>query len=129
MRLSTWAQVVLLTALVLMVGCGKPQKPSAAGEVTGYVCSTCKGKFYVEQPIVADFCPQCKGTVLQCRVTFTARAKEGRKGGRLNEIARIGWRWSWNSGWLWHVIMPFGSGHGRIAGRGSSARSDRKSVV
>jgi DNA-directed RNA polymerase subunit RPC12/RpoP len=26
---------------------------------------TCKAKFHVEQAVVADFCPQCKGTDLQ----------------------------------------------------------------
>jgi DNA-directed RNA polymerase subunit RPC12/RpoP len=64
-RFSIWAQVVLLAALALAVGCGKPQEQSAAGEVTGYVCTTCKAKFQVEQAVVADFCPQCKGTDLQ----------------------------------------------------------------
>src|ERR1035441_10351729 len=61
MRFSIWAQAVLLAALALMGGCGKPQKPSAAGEVRGYTCSTCKAKFYVEQAGLADFCPQCRG--------------------------------------------------------------------
>ena len=60
------------------------------------------------------------------RSNYTTRGKglvkEGGKDHSLNEIARICWRWPWDSGWLWHVIMPIGSGHGRIAGRGSSAR-------
>jgi hypothetical protein len=64
-KLSIWAQLVLLAALTLMTGCGKQQKPSAAGEVAGYICSACKAKFYVEQAVAADFCPQCKGASLQ----------------------------------------------------------------
>jgi DNA-directed RNA polymerase subunit RPC12/RpoP len=64
-KFSIWAPAVLLAALTLMVGCGKPQKQSAANEVTGYLCPGCKAKFYVERAVVANFCPQCKGTDIQ----------------------------------------------------------------
>jgi DNA-directed RNA polymerase subunit RPC12/RpoP len=58
--------VLLLTSLAWLTGCGKPAKPAAAAaEVAGYLCSSCKGKFYVEQTVVPEFCPQCKGTGLQ----------------------------------------------------------------
>ena len=74
MKPSIWPHVVLLTAIALMTGCGKPQKPSAAGDVTGYSCLGCKAKFYVEQAVVPDFCPQCKGTGLQPLVGYVCAA-------------------------------------------------------
>ena len=55
----------LLAALTLAAGCGKPQKAPVAGGVTGYICPTCKTKFYVEEGVVADLCPRCKGTAVQ----------------------------------------------------------------
>ena len=63
--LSSWGRVLVLVALASVSGCGKPQKPPVAGEVSGYLCPACKAMFYVEQAIVADFCPQCKGTGIQ----------------------------------------------------------------
>lgn len=74
MRSSVWAQFALLAALALMIGCGKQQKQSTAGEVAGYVCSACKAKFYVERAIVADSCPQCKGTGIQLIVGYVCAA-------------------------------------------------------
>lgn len=74
MRLSTWGRVVLLAALALMTGCGKPQRQSSAGEVMGYFCSTCKAKFYVEQAVVADFCPQRKGAGIQPVISYVCTA-------------------------------------------------------
>ena len=74
MRFSIWAQVVLLAALALMGGCGKHLKPSTAGEVRGYTCSTCKAKFYVEQAVLADFCPQCQGAGIQQVIGYVCAA-------------------------------------------------------
>jgi DNA-directed RNA polymerase subunit RPC12/RpoP len=70
MKLWIWPQLVLLVALVCLTGCGKPSKPSAAGEVTGYVCVACKAKFYVEAAVVPQFCPQCKATGIQPLVGY-----------------------------------------------------------
>ena len=66
--------MALLAALALMTGCGKPRQQTAAGEVTGYFCSTCKAEFYVEHAVVADFCPQCKGTGIQPLVGYVCAA-------------------------------------------------------
>jgi hypothetical protein len=66
---------VLLAVLVLMVGCGRRQKPTAgAADVTGYLCAACKARFYVETAVVPDFCPQCKGTAVQSLVGYLCAA-------------------------------------------------------
>ena len=64
-RLANCKGLALLTALAVITGCGKTQTPPAARAVSGYVCSACKAKFYVEQAVTPDFCPQCKGTGIQ----------------------------------------------------------------
>jgi hypothetical protein len=64
----------MLAALAAVTGCGKPQKPTAAGEVSGYFCPACIAKFYVEEAVVPEFCPQCKGTGIQAIVGYLCAA-------------------------------------------------------
>src|ERR1019366_9467107 len=94
----------------------KPEDLEATGRHNSPVQSPCTGQ--------VRWIPQFpRGFGVWKQACGKGLVKEGGKDHSLNEIARICWRWLWNSGWLWDVLMPFGSGHGRIAGRGSSARA------
>lgn len=66
--------LLLLAVLLALSGCQKPERRSGLGEVTGYVCATCQARFYVEQTVTPEVCPQCKATSLQPLVGYVCAA-------------------------------------------------------
>ena len=56
-----WTAVLWCAALVVLGGCGKASVDQALeSDANGYLCRSCKTKFFVDREIFADFCPNCK---------------------------------------------------------------------
>jgi len=69
-----WLPIIGLAGLVLLAGCGKERKQPAAGGVAAYLCPACKAKFYVEEAVAPEFCPQCKQGGVEGLIAYVCAA-------------------------------------------------------
>ena len=66
-----WAVIGLCVMAALLLGCGKGSVDQALeSDANGYLCRSCKAKFYVDRQIFADFCPACKSPGIDQVVGF-----------------------------------------------------------
>src|SRR5262249_48677398 len=61
----------------LLSGCGQGKiDHTLDSDANGYLCLTCKAKFYTARSVFADFCPQCKSPNVQQVVGFVCAADQ-----------------------------------------------------
>ena len=65
---------LLLLGLIGLSGCFKSESEAALEtDANGYLCQSCRAKFYTERAVFADICPNCKSLQLAQVVGFACQ--------------------------------------------------------